>query len=214
MKRFAVLLGSLLTIGIFAAPAYAHQNSIFGEVSCDTGTGQQVVTWFNVGDAARFGPAVITASDRAAVMTGQSIPAETTVQVGTETFANDATGTVTLTESWFWAADQFTNHNSGSVELGIDCASPSPTTPPPTTPPPTTVPPTSPPPSTSTPPTTTEPPDPTPTCIPRPPHNHSPNPHFCTAYTGSDAGTLLWYVGGFAALGAVALLLARKRVIE
>lgn len=221
MKRVLVVLGLTAAFVIGSSSiAFAHQNTIFGTVRCDNELpNPQLVTWYNVGDLPQYGNAVITASNRSHVAVGQVITAGTTVQVGQESFPSGQTGTITLTESWFWANDQFTNHNSGSVVLGIDCPVPTSSTPPPTTtPPPTssTPPPTS---SSSTPPpsSSTTPPPATSGSKP-PPSSHSATPQTevdptptPTAFTGGSVAAPGALAGLLTLLGLGGLWIARKR---
>lgn len=217
-RALAVTIAAVAVVLLGAAPAFAHTAHVFGEVKCDVQTGRQVVTWFNQGGSKSFGPTTITSSSRASIAVGQVIPAETIVKVGTETFPNDATGTITAKESWLWG-DGFTHNSHGSVTLGIDCTQPTSPTPTPTTSPPTS---TTPPPtsssssssSSSTPPSgtgsstsstssTTGPPSAT---------SGSTSPGG-TPFTGMSSTPLI-ALGAFVVLGLGALALSRKKVDE
>jgi hypothetical protein len=123
-KRLAaVIIMAFTAVGFAAAPALAHQNQISGTAVCNPETGQYDVTWSNHGDAARFGDSVITASSRASVATGQTIPADQTVVVGTESVPGTTT-TLTLTETWLWPRDGFKIANTGSVSMAGTCVIP------------------------------------------------------------------------------------------
>ena len=132
-RALVVIVGAIAAVVLGASPAFAHDALVTGTVSC-TPAGDQLVTWYNQQGPPGWGPATISASNRASVAVGQSVPGTTPVQVGTETFVPAASGPRTLVVSWHWA-DGANDTSSGTVTLGIDCTHP---TPPPTTPPPTT----------------------------------------------------------------------------
>jgi hypothetical protein len=123
-KRLAaVIVIAFAAVGFAAAPALAHQNQISGTAVCNPETGQYDVTWSNHGDAARFGDSIITASSRASVATGQTIPADQTVVVGTESVPGTTTS-LTLTETWVWPKDNFRISNTGSIAMAGTCVVP------------------------------------------------------------------------------------------
>jgi hypothetical protein len=205
---------ALLVLG--AAPAFAHTAHITGELTCDA-QGRQLVTWFNRGGSNKWGVTTITSSNRAAVPVGQQIPAETVVQVGTETFPANATGNITLRESWRWN-DGATDTDHFTITLGIDCNHTT-TTPPPTstTQPPTT---TTPPPTTTTPPpTTTTPPSGTSSSTTSsstttgPPGATSGSTTPGTPFTGMSSTPLIAF-GILTVLGLAALAIGRRKVDE
>jgi hypothetical protein len=124
-KRLAATFVIALAFVAMTAPAaLAHQNQISGTAICNEVTGQYDVTWFNHGDAARFGDSIIIESSRPSVATGQTIPAEQTVQVGTESVPGNTTGPLMLTERWVWPKDNFKISNTGSVQLDGTCVKP------------------------------------------------------------------------------------------
>ncbi len=174
-RALVVIVGAIAAVVLGASPAFAHDALVTGTVTC-TPAGDQLVTWYNQQGPPGWGPSVISASNRASVAVGQSVPGTTPVQVGTETFPGTATGTLTLAVSWHWA-DTANDSSSGQVTLGIDCTHPTPppTSPPPTSPPPTSPPPTSPPP-TSPPPTSPPPTSSSSTSTPPPSSSSSSTP--------------------------------------
>jgi hypothetical protein len=215
-RALIVIVGAIGLVALGATPAFAHNATVTGTVTC-TPAGNQLVTWYNQQNAATWGPATITSSSRVSVATGQVIPPTGLVQVGSEAFGAAATGTISLTEGWRWDATH-TDTDTGSVTLGIDCTqptSPPPTSPPPTSPPPTSPPPTSPPPTTTAPPSTSStPPSGTGSSTTTgPPSATSGSTTPGTAFTGMSSAPLIG-LGAFLILGLAALAISRRKVDE
>jgi hypothetical protein len=110
------VLGALF----FAPGALAWTYSVSGSVTCDTTTGEHVITW-KVDNRTEPQSLTIRASNRVAVPVGSTVAARATRDY-TERLAGSTTGTITLTLKGNWPSDQTQRTRSASVTLGDGCA--------------------------------------------------------------------------------------------
>ena len=110
------VLGTLF----FSPSALAWTYSVSGWVTCDTTTGEHVVTW-RVDNSTEPQTLTIRASNRGSVPVGSTVAAHAARNY-TERLAGSTTGTITVTLKGNWPSDQNQRTRYASVTLGVGCA--------------------------------------------------------------------------------------------
>ena len=103
----------------FAPGAFAWTFSASASVTCDTATGEHVITW-SIDNRTEPETLTIRASNRASVPVGTTVAARAVRQY-TERLAGSATGTVTLTVKGNWPSDTTQRTRYAYVTLSLGC---------------------------------------------------------------------------------------------
>jgi hypothetical protein len=121
LKKLCLTAGLAIVAALSFAPgALAWTYSVSGSVTCDTATGEHVVTW-TVDNSTEPQTLTIRASNRGSVPVGSTVAARVARQY-TERLAGSTTGTITLTLKGNWPSDQTQRTRIVSVTLGGVCA--------------------------------------------------------------------------------------------
>ena len=111
-----VVLGSL----VFAPGALAWTFGASGSATCDTSTGEYVITW-SIDNRTEPETLTIRESNRAAVPVNSTIAARS-VRVFTERVSGSTAGTITLSVKGNWPSDQYRRSRSAIVTLSGACS--------------------------------------------------------------------------------------------
>jgi hypothetical protein len=120
LRKLCLTAGLAIVAALSFAPgAFAWTYSASGSVTCDTSTGEHVITW-SIDNRTEPQALTIRASSRGSVPVGSTVAARA-VREYTERLAGSTTGTVTLTVKGNWPSDTNQRTRFASVTLSSAC---------------------------------------------------------------------------------------------
>jgi hypothetical protein len=120
LRKLCLTAGLAIVAALSFAPgAFAWTYSASGSVTCDTSTGEHVITW-SIDNRTEPQALTIRASSRGSVPVGSTVAARAVRQY-TERLAGSTTGTVTLTVKGNWPSDTNQRTRFASVTLSSAC---------------------------------------------------------------------------------------------
>lgn len=120
LRKLCLTAGLAIVAALSFAPgAFAWTYSASASVTCDTATGEHVITW-SIDNRTEPETLTIRASNRASVPVGSTVAARAVRQY-TERLAGSATGTVTLTVKGNWPSDTTQRTRYAYVTLSLGC---------------------------------------------------------------------------------------------
>jgi hypothetical protein len=120
LRKLCLTAGLAIVAALSFAPgAFAWTYSASGSVTCDTSTGQHVITW-SIDNRTEPETLTIRASNRGAVPVGSTVAAGAVRQY-TERLAGSTTGTIMLTVKGNWPSDSYQRTRTASVTLSSAC---------------------------------------------------------------------------------------------